>query len=87
MGEIVYLLCAVLSLICTFLLFRGYRQTSNRLLLWTALSFALLAANNVLLFVDLSLMPDLDMQGPFWRNFLSASSGGILLGGLIWEVT
>jgi hypothetical protein len=37
--------------------------------------------------VDLILLPDLDFHGVFWRNFLSASSGTLLLFGLIWELT
>lgn len=87
MAEAVYLLCAGLSLLCTGALFRGYAKTGTRLLLWASLSFALMALNNIFLYVDLALVPELNLNGPFWRNFLGAASGMVLLGGLIWELT
>lgn len=87
MAEIVYLLCAGMSFICTGLLFRGYHNTKTKLLLWAAVSFAFMTMNNVFLFVDLVLLPDLNLNGPFWRNSLGASSGVVLLAGLIWELT
>lgn len=87
MAEIVYLLCASLSFLCTVMLFRGYHHTGTKLLLWTAFSFTLMALNNIFLFVDLALLPELNLNGPFWRNFLGASSGVVLLCGLIWELT
>jgi len=87
MAEFVYLTCAVLSILCTILLFRGYHKSRNKLLLWTALSFAFMACNNTFLYIDLGMFPEIELHGPFWRNILSALSGGILLYGLIWELT
>lgn len=87
MAESVYLLCAILSILCTILLFRGYNKSGNKLLLWTAFSFAFMACNNIFLYVDLALFPQTELHGPFWRNILGALSGGILLYGLIWELT
>ena len=54
---VLFLLAIVTSLACTILLFRGYVQTSLRILMWSALCFVCLTVNNVLLFVDLVLLP------------------------------
>lgn len=87
MAETVYLLCAVLSVACAVLLLRGYRQGRSNLLLWSSLGFGLLAMNNLILFVDLVVLPDLDFHGLLWRNLVSAAAGSVLLYGLIWELT
>jgi hypothetical protein len=86
-AEVVYMLCALMSFACAWMLFRGYRTSQTRLLLWASVSFALIAAVNIFLFVDLGLFPDIDLHGPLWRNFLGAISGSVLLVGLIWELT
>src|SRR3954449_579623 len=57
MAEVVYLLCAATSIVCAVLLYRGYTQSRTRLLFWSSLCFAGLALNNVLLFVDLVVLP------------------------------
>ena len=54
---ILFLLAIVTSLACTILLFRGYLQTSLRILMWSALCFVCLTVNNLLLFIDLVLLP------------------------------
>jgi hypothetical protein len=87
MAETVYVLCALLSVICAVSLYRGYRSSRNRLLLWSALCFGFLAANNIFLCVDVILLPLLELHGPFWRNLLSATAGSLLLYGLILELS
>lgn len=62
MAELVYVLCAITSTTCAVLLSRSFLATHNRLLLWTALCFVGLAANNVLLVVDLVLVTDVDLS-------------------------
>jgi hypothetical protein len=62
MAETVYLLCALTSLGCAALLFRGYWQTRTRLLFWASICFVGLAANNALLFVDLVVLPEIDLS-------------------------
>ena len=57
MAEAVYILCGVTSVCCAILLLRGYRQSRTMLLFWSSLCFAGLAPNNVLLFVDLLIVP------------------------------
>lgn len=77
------LLAALTSLTCTVLLFRAYAANGVRLLLWSALCFVCLTANNILLFLDLNVVPDMDLRA--WR--LGASLAGIvfLLYAFIWE--
>ena len=56
-GEVIYALCALTALACTFLLARGYYRSRAHILLWSAACFALLTVNNILLFVDIVLLP------------------------------
>ena len=58
MAETVYVLCAITSVACALMLFRGYGRSKARFLLWSSLCFIGLALNNVLLFVDKVLLPD-----------------------------
>lgn len=88
MAETVYLLCAVMSTACAFLLLRGNpRATGSKLLFWAGLCFALLALNNIILVIDLVIFPELDFAGRIWRNVIGGSAGSILTFGLIWELT
>ena len=84
MAEIVYLLCAATSITCAVLLVRAYRESRTKLLLWSGLSFVGLAVNNVLLFVDLVVLPaaiDLSVV----RNVVALGALAVLLFGLVWE--
>ncbi|HEU4455454.1 MAG TPA: DUF5985 family protein [Longimicrobium sp.] len=83
MATLVYALCALTSLLCMALLVRGYRRSGARLLLWTAVCFAGLALNNVLLFVDLQVVPSVDLS--VWRSLPALMGLLALLYGLIWE--
>jgi hypothetical protein len=55
--AIVYILCALTSAICTVLLLARFRRGGARLLFWSGLCFLAFTVNNVLLFVDLILLP------------------------------
>ena len=80
----VYLLCALTSGVCMFLLGAQYKRTRSRLLFWSALCFVGLALNNLLLFLDLVIFPTaIDLQLP--RLIASAAAVGVLLFGFIWE--
>jgi uncharacterized protein DUF5985 len=83
MAEFVYGLCAVTSILCTWLLFRGYRQRRARLLFWSALCFSGLALNNVLLLADLYVFPKVDLFIP--RTLVALLAVSVMLYGLIWE--
>lgn len=52
-ADVVYVLCALASLACAVLLFRGWRATRVRLLFWGTLCFTGLMLQNVLLVVDM----------------------------------
>lgn len=83
MAEAVYFLCALTSITCAVLLLRGYRASSHRLLLWSSLCFVGLAVNNVLLFVDLVIVPTVDLR--VWRSLAALVSLVVLLAGLVRE--
>jgi hypothetical protein len=83
MAEFVYALCAGTSILCAIMLYRGYRSSRTHLLFWACLCFAGLAINNVLLFVDLIVLPDIDLS--FWRLYIAVAAMGALLFGLIKE--
>ncbi len=55
--TVLYLPAILTSLRSTVLLFRAYLDSRLRILLWSALCFVCLTANNVLLFVDVILLP------------------------------
>jgi len=57
-----YLLAALTSFACMVLLFRSYLRSRQRLLLWSALCFVGLTANNVLVFFDLAIYADVDLR-------------------------
>ena len=84
MAEIVYFLCALASFLCAALLLRKYRQTHVRLLFWSSACFVGLAANNILLFIDLAVLSEkTDLL--LLRNFLSLTAVIMLLYGMIWD--
>ena len=83
MATAVYVLCALASLLAATLVLRSFLGTRQRLLFWTGVCFAGLAANNLLLFVDKVVAPDIDLS--LWRNSPALIGLGALLYGLIWE--
>jgi hypothetical protein len=80
----VYLLCFATSSACALLLARSYRRTQARLLLWSALCFLFLALNNLVVMVDLLVLPDVDLQ--IFRLVLSLCAVATLLFGFIWDL-
>jgi hypothetical protein len=83
MHEIVYILCAATSLLCAWLLARSHRRSPSRLLLWSMLCFLGLGANNVLLVVDLVVVPDVDLS--LVRSGTACAAMLLLVVGLVWE--
>ena len=81
----VYLLCFLTRSACALLLARSYRRTGARLLLWSALCFVLLGLNNLVVVVDLVLLPQaVALQVP--RLLLSLAAVSVLLFGFIWDL-
>jgi hypothetical protein len=62
MAGAVYILCSATALLCSVLLWRGYRRDRIRLLLWATVCFGGLAVENALLFVDHMVIPDTDLS-------------------------
>ena len=85
MAEAVYLLCALTSIFCAGLLWRSYRRQRTRLLMWSTACFVLLAINNILLFVDLVLVPGVDLSTV--RSGTALLAIALLVIGLTWEDT
>jgi len=83
MATALYLLCILTSLGCAVLLVRGWLATRVRLLLWSALCFIGLALNNILLFVDVRVLPETDLS--VVRTLPALAGILLLLYGLIWE--
>ena len=79
----VYLLCFLTSTACAWLLMRSFLRTGGSMLFWSALCFALLAINNLVVIIDLLLVPSLDLS--IARLVASLLAVGVLLYGFIWR--
>ncbi|GIZ53120.1 DUF5985 family protein [Noviherbaspirillum aridicola] len=84
MAAVIYSLCALTSMLCTWLLLRSYSVNRYRLLLWSGLCFAGLSVNNLLLVIDRLLLPTtVDLSTV--RLVVGLIALLPLLYGLIWE--
>lgn len=83
MAEAVYLLCAGTSIVAAALLLRAWSRSRTRLLLWSSLCFVGLAMNNILLFIDLIVVPSIDLSVS--RNVSATAAVVVLLVGLVWD--
>lgn len=83
LADVVYTLCVLTSLACAILLWRGYRRTHARLLMWSSLCFAGLAMNNALLIVDVRVLPAVDLS--VWRTVPALIGISLLVYGLVWD--
>ena len=83
MASLVYLLCAITSLICASLLLRSYFANRTPLLSWSSLCFIGLAMNNILLFIDLVIVPTIDLS--LYRTLCALIGVLVLVFGLIWD--
>jgi hypothetical protein len=82
-AEAIYLLCAATSLVAAGLLLRYYFARRTPLLLWSCVGFLGLAMNNVLVYVDVVLVPDVDLR--LWRAVVGAAAMLAMVYGLIWK--
>ena len=62
----------------------SFLRSSEKLLLWSAVCFCLLALNNLLVFLDIIILPDLNLT--LWRSLTSLAAVSVLLYGFIWEI-
>jgi hypothetical protein len=81
--KLIYGLCMLTAASCAALLLRSYLETRHRPLLWSGLCFVGLTVSNVLLIVDLVLLPSVDLSA--WRLSLGLAAVLLLLYGLIVE--
>ncbi|HEY1956133.1 MAG TPA: DUF5985 family protein [Polyangiaceae bacterium] len=79
----VYVLCALTSIACAVLLLLGWRRSRQRLLMWSGLCFAAFAINNVLLFVDMIVVPTVDIS--VIRTVPSVLGVAVLVWGFVWD--
>ena len=90
MGEVfpavVYILCFLTSAACAWLLGRSFSRSGVRLLMWSSIAFAFLAANNLVLVLDLVVwpQPEVDLRLP--RLLLALAAGLSLIWGFIWDL-
>jgi hypothetical protein len=82
--TIVYTLCFLASSVCAWLLARSYGRTGARLLLWSCLCFLFLAANNLVLIIDLLVLTDIDLR--LVRLLFSVTAVSVLLFGFVWDL-
>jgi hypothetical protein len=82
-SEIVYMLCALTSVLCAAMLYRNYRRQRTRLLLWSGICFTGLAVNNILLFTDLVITPHADLS--VVRTLPAVLGFGALVWGFVWD--
>ena len=82
-ADIVYVLCALTSAACAALLWRGYRQSRARLLMWSSICFMGLALNNVMLIVDVRVLTQVDLA--IWRTVPALIGVALLVYGLVWD--
>lgn len=82
--AVVYFLCFASSALCAYLLSNAFSRQRERLLLWSGLCFCFLALNNLLVFIDIILLPDFNLV-PF-RSIMALAATSLLIYGFIWEI-
>jgi hypothetical protein len=83
MANIIFGLCAMSAILCSWLLLQAYAVKKYRLLLWGGLCFTALTLNNILLIMDRVIFLQVDLST--WRLLTALGGMIILLYGLIWD--
>lgn len=83
MTNSVYILGALTCFACAFLLFRAYRRSATRLLLWSSICFAWLTVNHVMLAINVIVISETSYS--IWRSLAALAGVASLLYGLIAE--
>lgn len=83
LAEAIYLLCTATSIAAAVLLLRQYRASRTGLLFWSSIGFLGLAVNAVLVYVDLALVPAIDLSVP--RSIAAAVAMVAIVYGLVRE--
>ena len=83
MNAAIYIFAFLTNLACSYLLLRAYHRVTAPLLLWSGLCFAVLALSSAMVFVDLIVLPDVDLF--LWRLVISITAMSLLIYALIFE--
>jgi hypothetical protein len=83
MTTLVYVLCALTSVVCAVLLWRGWRRSGVKLLFWSALCFVGLSLNNLLLVIDSRFLTTVDLA--LLRMLPALVGAAVLVYGLVWD--
>jgi hypothetical protein len=83
MAALIYILCALTSLACAWLVLRSHARYRHRLLFWAGLCFCGMFINNALLVIDQLVVPEKDLST--LRLVAALVALLPLLYGLIWE--
>ncbi|HET7843005.1 MAG TPA: DUF5985 family protein [Xanthomonadales bacterium] len=79
----VYTLCAITASVTATMLLRAWRSTGTAMLFWSGLCFVGLAMSNVVVLVDLLLVPQLDLR--WLRSSTGLLAVSLLIYGLLLE--
>lgn len=80
---LIFLLCALTALLCSGLLYKAYRSSGYKLLLWGSVCFAGMTLNHILLIIDRFVVTYVDLSP--WRLTITLLSLIVFLYGLIWD--
>jgi hypothetical protein len=83
LGPLAYTLCALTACACAVLLLRAHARNASPLLLWSGLCFACLTVSNVIVVVDLLVLPGVNLF--LVRNAIALLGMLLLLYGLVWK--
>ena len=83
MHLVINILVILTVALCAFLLLRAYLKVRTRLLLWSGLCFVGLTISNILLVIDLAVVPHVSLYT--WRLIAAAAAVLLLVYGLIFE--
>lgn len=84
MAAVVYLLCALTSLLCAVMLFKAFKKSQFRLLFWSSMGFTGFFISNILLIVDVLVFPDVTYIIHF-RSIPAVIGMVVMIYGLIME--
>lgn len=82
--KIVYLFCALVSIGCAVLLLRSYFRSRTKLVFWGSIFFICFALSNIVLFIDLAILPPAYDLSPY-RDGLTLIGLVAIIYGLIKE--
>lgn len=83
MEGLVNILGAATALVCAALLYRGYRGSRARLLLWSVLCFLALSLESALVFIDRFIVPEVSLS--LARQLIAIFGIACLIYGLVWD--